>query len=134
MTKNEYNIKYGGEKTMLSELGKFLRKFRIDNGLLLKNMADTLGISPAYLSSIENSKRKPTDDLIAKIKYNYHLTPQKEQELQDAYCKTIKAINIDTSLANANQREIGLVFARKINGLSDEQIAMIQKILSNNKK
>ncbi len=34
---------------MLSELGKFLRKFRIDNGLLLKDMADTLSISPAYL-------------------------------------------------------------------------------------
>lgn len=118
---------------MLSELGKFLRKFRIDNGLLLKDMADTLSISPAYLSSIENGKRKPTEELVTKIKNSWNLDPQKAQELQEAYCETIKSINIDTSFANAKQRDIGLVFARKINGLSDEQIAMIQKILSNNK-
>lgn len=118
---------------MLSYLGKFLKKFRIDNSLLLKDMADTLSISPAYLSSIENGKRKPTADFVAKIKQNYSLSKEAEQELDDAFCKTVEAINIDTSFANDKQREIGLVFARRINGLSDEQIKSIQKILSEKK-
>ncbi len=118
---------------MLSYVGKFLRRFRIDNSLLLKDMADALSISPAYLSSIENGKRKPTADFVSKIKQHYSLSKEAEQELDDAFCKTVEAITIDTSVANDNQREIGLVFARKINGLSDEQIKSIQKILSDKK-
>ncbi|HAH61855.1 MAG TPA: transcriptional regulator, partial [Treponema sp.] len=42
---------------MLTEFGKFLKKMRIDKSETLAVMAGKLGISAAYLSSIENGTR-----------------------------------------------------------------------------
>ena len=43
---------------MVTSFGKFLRNLRMDIGELLLNMADKLGVSPAFLSGVENGKRK----------------------------------------------------------------------------
>lgn len=60
---------------MLTQLGEILRKLRIENGQVLKEMADTLGISSANLSSIENKKSKPKKQMIEDIICKYGLTP-----------------------------------------------------------
>ena len=43
---------------MLTELGKILRKIRIDRQELLRDMAGTLGVSVAYLSAVEEKPRQ----------------------------------------------------------------------------
>ena len=43
---------------MLTSIGRFLRKLRIDHGEILKDMADALGVSSAFLSAVENGKKK----------------------------------------------------------------------------
>ena len=43
---------------MLTALGKFLRKLRIDNGEILKDMADKLGVTASFLSAVENGKKQ----------------------------------------------------------------------------
>ena len=48
---------------MLTEFGKALRKIRIDRQQLLKDMANKLGVSSAYLSAVENGKRRMPQDL-----------------------------------------------------------------------
>ena len=55
----EYNIseKKGGIIGMLTEFGKALRRIRLDNDELLKDMADKLKVSSAYLSAVENGKK-----------------------------------------------------------------------------
>lgn len=35
---------------MVTSFGKTLRKMRIDRGMVLKNMADLLGVSSAYVN------------------------------------------------------------------------------------
>ena len=42
---------------MLTALGRFLRKIRIDRNELLKDMADKLEVSASFLSAVENGKR-----------------------------------------------------------------------------
>ena len=42
---------------MLTEVGRFLRKLRIDHGEILKDMADKLDVTVSYLSAVENGKR-----------------------------------------------------------------------------
>ena len=49
---------------MVTSFGKALRKLRIDRGMVLKNMADMLGVSSAYLSAIELGKRAIPDSLV----------------------------------------------------------------------
>lgn len=51
----------------LTNLGKVLRKIRIDKDLLLGDMSKIFEISPAYLSAIELGKREITKDFVIKI-------------------------------------------------------------------
>ena len=45
------------ENKMITEYGKFLRKLRIDQGQILKTMAEKLGVSAPFLSAVENGKQ-----------------------------------------------------------------------------
>ncbi len=114
---------------MLTELGKYLRRYRIDNGLLLKDMANALNITPAYLSAIENGKRSPTIEFVNNIGQVCHFDENANKDLMDSYFQTVNAITINTYSANEKQADLGLVFARKISSLSDEQISKIHQIL-----
>ncbi len=115
---------------MLTELGKFLRKLRIDNGQLLKDMADILSISSANLSAVENGKRKPQDKMIDQIIKKYHLTEIAQNELKDAAALTREEINLSLNNATERQRNVGLAFARQFDQLSANQMDRIMEILS----
>lgn len=114
---------------MLTEFGKYLRRIRIDENQLLKDMAFILRVTSAYLSAVENGKRKPTKELIGKINNKYQLSTEQQKELEEAYAKTVNSITIDMSTSSPSQSDLGLIFARKIDSLSEEQISEIKKIL-----
>lgn len=44
---------------MITEFGKLLRIIRINTGDSARTMAEKFGMSPSYLSTIENGKRIP---------------------------------------------------------------------------
>lgn len=46
---------------------KNLIKFRIDNNLSSKEMAEKLNLSPTAYSNLENGKKKPTIEIAYKI-------------------------------------------------------------------
>ena len=119
---------------MITALGKELRRMRIDSGELLKDMADKLNITPSYLSSIENGKRKPTRDFIDKVIVVYNLTTSQKKKLENAYFETIDEISIFTDNVSSEKKELGLVFARKFNSLDSEQMKSIAIILNKNKE
>lgn len=114
---------------MLTSLGKFLRTFRIQQGELLKDMADKLNVAPAYLSSIENGKRSATKKLINNIAESYKLTEAQLLELNSAFFETLDEVNLCTKNATATQRDLCISFARKFNNLNNAQIEEIKKIL-----
>ena len=49
---------------MITAFGKFLRNLRMDIGELLLQMAEKLDVSPAFLSGVENGKRKIPSDRV----------------------------------------------------------------------
>ena len=61
---------------MLTSIGRFLRKLRIDNGEILKDMAEALGVSSAFLSAVENGKKKMPEGWIEKLKSIYSFTAE----------------------------------------------------------
>lgn len=65
----------------LTEFGKFLRKLRIDNGELLKDMAIKLNVTPSFLSLIETGKRSIPKKLEEEIKETYSLNLEQKEEL-----------------------------------------------------
>lgn len=63
----------------ITELGKILRKIRIDNDLSIENMALIFNISISYLSLIETGKRKITQDIINIILTNNLFKKEKDR-------------------------------------------------------
>lgn len=114
---------------MLTVLGKFLRTFRIENGELLKDMADKLELAPAYISSIENGKRSATESFVKKIIEVYNFDLKQTQKIMDAYFLSEEEVKFSIKDADNNRRELGVAFARKFNSLNDEQINKIRMAL-----
>jgi predicted transcriptional regulator len=50
----------------LTDFGKAIRKARIDTGETLGSMADALGVTASFLSSIETGRKKVPDGLVEK--------------------------------------------------------------------
>jgi transcriptional regulator with XRE-family HTH domain len=55
------------KNTSLAEIGERIRKKRKEMNIRQKEMAEALGIVPAYLSEIENGKGNPGPDLFVKL-------------------------------------------------------------------
>lgn len=75
---------------MITQLGKELRFIRLDNNELLKHMAEKIGITPSYLSSIEHGKIKPTSELINTIIDVYSLDDEHIEKLGSAFMNVKK--------------------------------------------
>ena len=65
----------------LTELGKFLRKLRIDNGELLKDMAIKLNVTPSFLSMVETGRRSIPKKWEEEIEKIYSLSLKQKEEL-----------------------------------------------------
>lgn len=65
----------------LTEFGKFLRKLRIDNGELLKDMAIKLNTTPAFLSMVETGRRSIPKKWEEEIEKSYSLNLEQKEEL-----------------------------------------------------
>lgn len=114
---------------MISNFGKFCRKLRIDQGELLKDMADKLGVTSSYLSAVENGKRDIPDSwehLICKI---YNLPQDEKDELSNAIYTSKKHIKFELDSLKDDDRDLVLAFARKLEGLNTSEKTKILKIL-----
>ena len=115
---------------MLTALGKELRIIRINNNEILKDMASKLNITSAYLSAIENGKREPTKKFMEALFAAYNLSDDEKERLNNAYFITIDSVNINLSNQSEAHKDLSLVFARKFDGLTDDQIKKLIAILN----
>lgn len=114
---------------MLTRLGKELRKIRLDNDELLKDMAQKLGVTVAYLSAVENGKRNFPDIWIQIIASKYSLEEQEVEKLQRLAFDERSSINISIENAGEQGRNLAYSFARRFHDLSEEDISELEKIL-----
>ena len=114
---------------MLTSLGRFLRKLRIDRGEILKDMADKLEVSVSFLSAVENGKKRMPTAWNGRICSLYELNEGQKEEFTKVIADTEKAIELDFSGVSASKRELAVSFARKFSDIDDTQLEEIQKIL-----
>jgi transcriptional regulator with XRE-family HTH domain len=118
---------------MLTSLGKFLRKLRIDRGEILKDMADKLGVTASFLSAVENGKKKMPSSWNSKICELYNLDAAQKSEFTTAIADTEESIEMNFFEASLGKRELAVSFARKFHDINDEQAEAIKKILQGGK-
>ncbi|MCL1998859.1 MAG: helix-turn-helix domain-containing protein [Turicibacter sp.] len=115
---------------MLTEFGKRLRIMRINRGDILKDMADKLGMSSAYLSAIETGRRNVPEDLVERVSEMYSLDVTEYRELKDLTDRAIKNINVNIGNADTARRNAALIFARNFNDMDKETAQKLVKILN----
>ena len=114
---------------MLTELGKILRKIRIDRQELLRAMAGTLGVSAADLSAVENGKRKAPAVWVEKIIQAYNLNSLEARQLHIAFDESQDELRIPLHQISSHQRNTAISFAKALEGLSDEELERIMKVV-----
>lgn len=118
---------------MLTRFGKELRKIRIEHDEILKDMADKLNVTAAYLSAVENGTRKMPDSWMNIITKEYNLSSEAAEQLQRLVYEDRNNINVCYDKKNEQETNLALSFARKFKDLNNEQIQEIQKILDKTK-
>lgn len=114
---------------MLTQLGKFLRKLRIDKNEILKDMADKLGVTVSFLSAVENGKKRMPSSWNTKICELYDLDDNQEDEFTKAIAKSENKIDFDMQDVTIEQKEIAVSFARKFSDFDERQIQKIKNIM-----
>ncbi len=105
---------------MVNNFGKFCKKLRIDNDELLYDMAVKLGVSSAFLSKVENGKKKPPKEWGAILVSEYNLSESQTKELDQCIFEAQNYQSIDISGWDDNDRMMMLSFARKFNTLDKD--------------
>lgn len=114
---------------MLTNFGKQLRTLRIERDKRLKDMAEELNVTVAYLSAVENGNRAVPDSWIGIIADRYGLTDREIVSLQKAAYENKSDIKINIANADSREKDLALSFARKFKTLSFEQVDELKKIL-----
>lgn len=114
---------------MITSVGKFLRKLRIDNGEVLRDMAQKLSVSSAFLSSVENGKKKMPQTWQERIGDIYRLSPAQQSEFDSAIINTNNVIELDLSTASDAERRLAISFARQFDSLDEETSKLILSLL-----
>jgi HTH-type transcriptional regulator, competence development regulator len=114
---------------MVTPFGKFCRKLRIDNGELLKDMADKLGVTSSYLSAVENGKRSVPQNWLHDISKAYALSEKQIFELQKAIEESQTVLKFDLKEFSNEKKDILIAFAREHKRLDNDALEKIKKIL-----
>lgn len=118
---------------MITSVGKFLRKLRIDRGEILRDMADKLGVSSAFLSAVENGKKKMPDAWIPKLEGIYSLSSVQVSELKDAIVESSGIVEMKIASVSDETRQLAISFARQFKDLDDETAKKLRSILDGSK-
>ena len=114
---------------MLTSIGRFLRKLRIDEGEILKDMAEKLEVTVSFLSAVENGKKRMPSNWNYRICEIYNLTEDQRNAFTTAIAETEDDIELNFGWQSLQNRELAVSFARKFSDIDDDQVEAIQKIL-----
>lgn len=107
---------------MVNSFGKFCRKLRIDHGEVLFDMATKLGVSSAFLSKVENGKKKPPTEWKSELKSLYGLKQSQVEELEKCFYEAQNYDSIDISDLEDDDRIMMLSFARRFSQIDKEKL------------
>ena len=73
---------------MITSFGKFCSRLRMNNSVLLYDMAQRLNVSSSFLSGVENGKTKPPAEWAEVIALEYHLNDEQVGELKTSIAES----------------------------------------------
>lgn len=113
----------------LTPFGREIRKLRLDKGINLSQMAETIGSTPSVVSGIEVGRRPIPKNYISKVTKALNTNQAEERRLLQAANQSPTVVNINDIKSNQGKALVGAL-ARKVDQLTTEQQEEINRILS----
>ena len=113
---------------MLTEIGKELRRLRIEEDERLLDMAAKLNKSSAFISAVERGAKSPPESFVEQIIRTYGLAADAAASLRRAADRSRKSFTLEADTVLA--RDTAGLMARRMSSLSDDELKNIFKILS----
>ncbi|MBG1233783.1 helix-turn-helix domain-containing protein [Aestuariivirga litoralis] len=110
----------------MTPFGAKLRKLREERGLTQAQMAEDIGVSPAYLSALEHGKRgRPSWHLIQSLIAHLGVIWDEAEELVRLARVSHPKVTIDTSGLSPAATELANELAMKISKLDEESLVRL---------
>jgi transcriptional regulator with XRE-family HTH domain len=107
----------------MTPFGERLRKLRLERNVTLKSMAQTLGVSSAYLSALEHGKRgRPSWHLVQGVIAYFNIIWDEAEDLAKLAKISHPRITIDTAGLSPAATELANRLARDIAKLDETKI------------
>jgi len=110
----------------MTPFGAKLRELRRARGITLKEMAESLEISSAYLSALEHGKRgKPSPMLVRQICTFFTIIWDEAEELERLSRISHPRVAVDTAGLSPRATELANLLAERIGDLDEEELAAL---------
>lgn len=116
---------------MLTPFGREVRKLRIDHEppMRLKDLANLVDVSSAYLSCIETGTKAASPSLVDKVADALGVDPNKRRELHRLASESTKTVQLDLSEQPTRHKDLAMTFARRFASLNESQVDDLLKII-----
>ncbi len=116
---------------MRTKLGDFLRGLRMKDEISLRTMAADLGISPAFLSAVENGKKKMPDSWFSLIPEKYNLTDNESDEFKDIAYESFETVELNLAKAKDANKKLAIRLARRFDEIDEKTCEELLEVLEN---
>lgn len=115
----------------LTPFGKEVRKLRIDHepSLKLKDLAQAVGVSSAYLSCVETGAKAPSPKLVDSVADKLGVDSETRRKLQRLASESSRVVQLDLSQGNVQARDLAMSFARRFASLDEGQVNELLRII-----
>jgi transcriptional regulator with XRE-family HTH domain len=114
----------------MTPFGKRLRELRAARGVTMKDMAEAIGVSPAYLSALEHGHRgMPTYYLLQRIITYFNIIWDEAEDLERLAQGSDPRVVVDTSGLSPMATTLANRLARTVGDLSEADLEALLKLL-----
>ncbi len=114
----------------MTPFGVKLRQIRAERGMTLKQMAEGLGVSPAYLSALEHGRRgRPPHPMVVALCAQLNIIWDEADELLRLARLSHPRVTVDTQGLSAPATELANLLAERIRKLSPPEVERMLTIL-----
>lgn len=113
--------------------GEFFRTLRIKHREILSDAGKFLGVTSAYVSSVECGKRPVPEEWIDLISQHYKLNDIEMDRLKSAVEESKTSIKINLTSASQAKRTAAIQFQRSFGSLDDVTANEILALIERNK-
>lgn len=112
---------------MITQLGKELKKLRIDLGITLMDMSKKIGVSSAFLSAIETGRKRVPDGFLENLAAAYPEIGQQRNKYEVLINQARKEVRVTLEGSSYEDARLATALARRFSSLNATEKEQLMK-------